>query len=358
MKIKSSIASALLTCLFLLSGCGDKKTEPEKKSTKLVKVETVKHNYNNEKLVFSGKIQEKSLNTLSFRVGGPLVNLNVKPGDFVSKGEVIASIDKRDYVIQLQSTEAQLKQLTGEYKRYKELYESDKIPANSFEKIESGYLMAKTAFENASNQLNDTKLKAPFSGYIHEKMTENFQTVGPGQPIVSIIDVSRLEVVISVSENQINNIKKGANISSLEVKNANISNLPLTIESIGKKTGKDGLYEIKLSFENNPDLSIFPGMTAEVTMVCENNNKPLDIPSTAVFKDGNNTYVWLLNPSNQQIEKRTIKIKSFSSGGRFIVTDGIDVGDIIITAGIYDLVDGQHVTPLQNPAKTNVGGLL
>ncbi len=82
---------------------------------------------------------------MSFRVGGPLISFNVKSGDFVRKGQVIAAIDKRDYQLQVQSTKAQFQQLRGEYERYKELYGKDKIPANSYEKIESGYLKQVTS---------------------------------------------------------------------------------------------------------------------------------------------------------------------------------------------------------------------
>ena len=60
--------------------------------------------------------------------------------------------------------------------------------------------MAEAAYNNAINQLQDTELKAPFSGYIFEKKAESFQTVGAGMPIVSMIDVSSLEIIINVSE--------------------------------------------------------------------------------------------------------------------------------------------------------------
>jgi len=166
MKKRLSLLSILSLAIFF-SSCTSHKKE-HKEVVKYVKVETVKSTNENSNLVFNGIIKEKSLTSLSFRVGGPLKILNVKPGDFVKKGNLIAAIDKRDYELQLQSTKAQFLQLKGEYSRYKELFEEDKIPANSYEKIESGYLMAKTAFENAENQLKDAELRAPFSGYIHE----------------------------------------------------------------------------------------------------------------------------------------------------------------------------------------------
>lgn len=346
-----------MSILFML-GCKRERTATSELASKPVKVEMISSHQQDQKFVFNGTIKEKKLTTLSFRVGGPLVRLNVEVGDYVTEGQVIAAIDKRDYEIQLQSAKVQLNQLSDEYKRYQTLFENDKIPANSYEKVESGYLMAKTAYENAMNQLNDTELKAPFSGYVHEKMTENFQTVGPGQPIVSLIDVSTLEVVIAVPENQINYVRENPGKNFLQVKNAQVSDLPLRFESIGKKALEDGLYEVKLSFDNKKGLEIYPGMTAEVTMVYENNTVPIEIPSSSVFHDGDNNCVWKYDASTQKVEKSTVQISSFGSGGKIIVTSGIRAGDIIVTGGVHELTEGQSVEPIKAPSKTNIGGLL
>jgi RND family efflux transporter MFP subunit len=356
MKFKSLILTISAVSALLLASCGSKEKEEAPKA-KYVKVEQVFSQKGGGKLVFNGQIKEKSLTTLSFRVGGPLVRLNVKTGDYVRKGQIIASIDKRDYKLQVQSTKAQYEQLKGEYERYKELYEKNKLPANSFEKIESGYLMAKTGYENAVNQLNDTELRAPFSGYIYEKKAENFQTVGPGVPIVSIIDLSSLEVVISVPENQILNIKRSSD-NYLEVKNAGVSNFPVSIISIGEKAKRDGLYEVKLSFANNKELNISPGMSAEVTMYCKGEAASKTIPSAAVFYKDNKTCVWLYNTGTKTISQKEIQVKGIISDGKIEVLNGLSIGDSIVTTGVNSLSEGQTVEPIKKPASTNIGGLL
>ncbi len=357
MKIRNGIWAVILALVVTATGCGKKQTNKQIEQKTFVKVEQVEDSYGRSKLLFNGKIKEKSLTSLSFRVGGPLVKLNVKTGDYVESGQIIAEIDKRDYQLQVQSTKAQWKQLEGEYNRYKELYKKDKIPANSYEKIESGYLMAKTGYENAVNQLNDTELKAPYSGYVFEKFIENFQTVGAGQPIASVIDISQLEVVIAVPENQLSAIKD-CNTSFLNVKNANIEKMPVSILSVSEKAKTDGLYEVKFRFENKSDLHISPGMTAEVTMNCNNEKEALNIPSSAIFSDGESTCVWVYASTTHTIAKRKIKLTAFGSGGRIEVVSGLTTGDTIIVAGVNSLIEGQEVQLIKNPSETNIGGLL
>ncbi|WP_346855432.1 efflux RND transporter periplasmic adaptor subunit [uncultured Draconibacterium sp.] len=356
MKITKSIL-LLLAAVVALTSCKTKGETPQAETIKYVKVETIGSGTTDTKMVFNGKIKEKSLTSLSFRVGGPLAQLNVQTGDYVRAGQVIAAIDKRDYQLQVQTTKAQFEQLESEYSRYKQLVEQNKIPENTFEKIQSGYLMAKTAYENAQNQLRDTELKAPFSGYIYEKFTENHQTVGAGTPIVSVIDMSHLEAVVSVSESQLQKVKNDKE-SYLTVANANVKNLPVSLLSVGEKAMHDGLYEVKFSFKNSEALKIAPGMTAEVTMICNVQNNDLTVPSTAVFHEKTNNYVWVYNDSTKRVERREVNLGSIKSQAQVQVRSGLKVGDQVVTAGAHYLIDGQQVKPIEKPSVTNVGGLL
>ena len=343
--------------MLFLVGCS-RQEETEKRSvSKYVKIEKVSNVDTRDKLVFNGLIKEKSLSNIAFRVGGLLNELKVNTGEYVLKGQLVASIDKRDYQVQLNANQAQYEQLKEEYDRYEKLFEQQKIPANSYEKIKSGFLMAKSAYENSKNQLEDTELKAPLSGYIHEKFVERFQTIGPGQAVVSIVDLSQLEIVISIPENQLAKIKNSSK-SYLNVKNANISEFPVSVLSIGEKAAEDGLFEMKFVFDNNKNLEAFPGMTAEIIMLCNQGSKIIDIPISAVFYENNSTCVWVLNQKTKHIKKRNISLKNISSDGRIEVLSGLNVNEIIVTAGVHSLFDDQLVEPIKPQSSTNIGGLL
>ena len=353
-----NILFVLAAALVAFTGCKSSTGEESVAETvKNVKIETVSDGVTQNSITLNGKIKEKSLTSLSFRVGGPLLKLNVKQGDYVKQGEVIAEIDKRDYKLQVETTKAQFEQTESEYLRYKQLIEQNKIPENTFEKIKSGYLMTKTAYENAQNQLRDTELKAPFSGYIYEKFVENFQTVGAGTPIVSIIDNSHLEAVVSVSESQLQRVKNDKE-SYLNVANAGISNLPVKLFSVSEKAMNDGLYEVKFSFENKNDSEVAPGMTAEVTVYNTAEQNQLSVAASAVFHEKTSTYVWVFNPSTSKVEKREVKISLDGSQGRVNIASGVRNGEQVVTAGVHYLVEGQKVQPIKTPSVTNIGGLL
>lgn len=356
MKMNKILYAVIVTVIFFTISC---KNEDEHNidTVKLVKVTQVAGQQNIEYLTFNGKVKENSLIMLSFRVGGPLRKINVKEGDHIKAGDVIAEIDQRDYVIQLANAKAQFEQVKGEFERYKELYKKDKLPANTYEKVESGYKMAKAGYQNALNQLLYTELKAPISGYIHQKLVENYTTVGAGHPIVSIIDMSKLEIIINVPENQVLDIERCQNYSVSD-KNANVFDLPVKLLSVNEKTGKDGLYEVKFILQNRDDLHIYPGMTAEIKIECKEEKKSILISSDAVLEKNNSTYVWLFNSSDQTVKLNEVVIASLKPEGELEVIKGLSDGDQVVTSGVHSLFEGQKVKQITKRSATNVGGLL
>lgn len=346
----------IIATLILTVSCSQK-AETATEEIKFVKVEQVADQLQNQKLVFNGKVKEKSLTTLSFRVAGPLSKLNVETGQYVEQGEVIATIDNRDYQLNLQSEKAKYDQVKGEYNRYKELYAKGKVPANSYEKLEAGYNLTEAAYKAAQNSLKDTDLKAPFAGYIYKKMTENYQTVGAGQPIVSIIDVSKLEVEISIAENLLQKVQK-SKIYLLDVKNANAANIPLQLISISEKAAGDGLFKMKFCFDNIDSLDIAPGMSADVTMYCRTQNLSTKINSAAVFHQEKQDFVWVYNNQNNTITKRKVTIGKITTDGKIEIISGLKQNEVIVTAGVNTLYDNQKVKPIEKQSATNIGGLL
>ena len=355
MNSKISLLTVILISLLVFS-CKKKESDAGN-SIRFVKIEKVGMSRSHQELTFNGKIMENILTSLSVRVGGPLIKLNVNIGDYVEQGEIIAVIDKRDYEIQVKSAKIQYDQLSGEFTRYKELFEKNRIPANSYEKIESGYLMAKTAYESAAHQLNDTELKAPFSGFVHEKFIENHQKVSPFEPIISMIDVSELQVVTSIPENQMEEVKKSKN-QYLDIDNADVYGLPISVLSIDEKARPDGLYQMKFTFQNLKGHKILPGMSAEIKMSYKEDSKVSEIPTGAVFNLNNSSNVWVYNNHSKSITRRKVEVRGLSLNGKIEVLSGLRADEYIVTAGVYNLVENQRVKPLQPKSSTNIGRLL
>ena len=144
--------------------------------------------------------QPYRLSELSFRVGGPVHAFDVQQGQFFRKGQLIAAIDERDFVIQKQRTEALHRQAEVDYARISSLYAKDNISGMNYEQAKANYERTKADYEAAVNAWEDSRLYAPFDGYVQQVHIERYQDVKPSVPVVTFIDLSRIKVEAYVPE--------------------------------------------------------------------------------------------------------------------------------------------------------------
>ena len=143
----------LLMLVLALSACGGENEvdQSDEVSLRPVRYQTIGFAQNGAQHTYSGVAQADQLSKLSFRVGGTIRSVNVKLGDRVRRGQLIATIDPSDYSIQadqavasekgaeanLQSAETQLINARSTYQRIEKLYENNSVPLSDFEQAKS-----------------------------------------------------------------------------------------------------------------------------------------------------------------------------------------------------------------------------
>ncbi|MGL4494063.1 MAG: efflux RND transporter periplasmic adaptor subunit, partial [Tannerellaceae bacterium] len=149
---------------------------------------------------FSGVVAPDQFSDLAFRMSGPLVSLNVDEGQTVKRGQVIAEIDPNDFKLTNEADYSNYQTAKSQLERAKNLLAKQAISVQEYETTEAKYSSAKANYEYSSSILSDTKLRAPFDGFIAKKYVENYQKVQAGQGIVSLINPSKLLVNFTLPE--------------------------------------------------------------------------------------------------------------------------------------------------------------
>lgn len=233
--VKNSLINVIL--LTGLIACNEEAKQP--RIVRPVKVEIPTHSQqSNIRITLPASINELSETKLSFRVGGPLIKLNDITGYYVHKGDVIAKLDPRDFKIGVEATETKYKLAKAEFKRYKKLLEKESVSKSRFDQIETNYKLTKTDYESASNAYKDTELKAPFSGYINHILVNNFETVGPGQPIISLLDMSKYEINAWISVTDASKLNEKTNFICIVKQGKEELRIPGKLKEIGNKTSR------------------------------------------------------------------------------------------------------------------------
>lgn len=347
----------ILSGIFLVL-CACRHNKPEKEMLPTVKTDTVRCFQNELYITYPGKVKAASDVDLAFRIAGPILRMPVEAGAFVRKGELVAEIDPRDYEVQLSATEAEYKQIKAEAERVIELYRRNSVPVNDYDKAVSGLQQITAKYNACKNALKDTRLLAPFDGYVQKKYFEKHETVGAGMPVVSMIDLSYFEVGIDIPSSDY--VRRGHFKSfacTFDVFPG--CEFPLELMEITRKANLNQLYRVRLRLKADKESAIAAGMSVNVTIEYEPESVVLtSVPVTSLCEEDGKASVWVYDPVLQNVKQRPVKMVKLLKDGQAVIYDGLKVGDIVVSAGVHSLKEGMKVKVLKSVSPTNVGGLL
>jgi len=360
----------------IMSGCADSRahTDIATKAMRPVKAIQLTRIVGDHELVFPATAQSPQEVRLSFRVGGPLIGLNAENGQKVVKGQRIAHIDPRDFEITIKALEAKLaaskahlEEATLQHNRYANLFKQNAAAKVKYDNAKAVFQIAKARVKadiesliDAKNDLIDTRLTAPFTGYVNDKFVENHEIVTPGQPIVSLVDLKAIEAVLGLPEDLVGRL---SDFESYQVAFEAVpgSEFAATLKELGKTPDPTSrAYPLTLILEPVANTLVRPGMAAQVriTVSADAGKDRFAIPVQALFNPGGDTSsVWIFDAQTQMVRPQQVRVEKLSRQ-RVEISGDLAPGQWVVTAGVHHLQPGQKVRLLQKPSKTNVGAML
>ncbi len=345
----------LIICsLLLLSGCNKKEEEAKIDPTKPVKFITVQAGQEAVSVSIPGRVRAARRSELSFKVSGPLEQLPIDEGQPVSKGDLIAKIQPRDFQTAVNEAKARELEAEQQYRRYKELYAKKQVSKADFDSYRAARDVARAQLEDAQNALKDTSLLAPFDGVIAKRYVENFQKVQAKEPIAFLQLIDKLEVLIDVPELTMARFRAVNQVSVVATFDA-VAGKNYPLETKEYSTAADPAtqtFQVVLLMDQPKEANILPGMTANVTASIEGGEAAEEIiliPAIAVANDAEDqNYVWLLDMDTRTVKKTAVEIGRMEGSKNIFVTKGLKSGDNVITAGVSKLREGMKVRPWEN----------
>ena len=311
---------------------------------------------------FTGVAQAGIESRLSFKVPGTIKRISVRVGDSIKRGQLIAELDANDYQVQVQQAEAALTQAEAQarnasasYDRVRALYENNNASRSDLDAARAAYESANAAvkaaekqLELAKLQLSYTRLSAPTDGDIAAVNVEVNENVAAGQPVVMLTAGKQIEVKLSIPEILISRIREGdsvvVNFDAIPDKKfaAKITEVGVSSTVIGTT------FPVTVSLDE-ADESIRPGMAASVAIRFESGDERerFIIPSHAVAEDRNGRFVYTVEPASNDsgfgyIKRKEVTIGELTAEGLEIF-EGLVDGDLVVTAGISRVNEGQKV---------------
>ncbi len=345
---------AMLLALLLvmpLTGCRKEKAGKKSAVVRPVKLTTVKEVGLNLQRTFPGTVRAARRSVLSFKVSGPLVKLPVEEGQFVKKGDLIAQIDQRDYIIAVDAALARFREAEQQFMRYKELYAKKQVSKADYDRYRAARDVAKAQLADARNALGDTTLKAPFDGVISKRYVENYYKVQAKEPIVNLQDISEIEILVNVPELVIADIRsRNSVILKGYFEFLPGKSFPLKVKEFSTQADPATLtYQVVLIMKRPEGANILPGMTGWVNYVQDTDSRKasrITIPAIAVLDaPGDHPYVWVYDEKAGVVHKREVKISSLDGSADIIIEKGLKPGEKVVIAGVTKLKEGEKVRP-------------
>ncbi len=338
---KYLLGSILFGLFLLVTGCKD--NAPKQKSVFRVKCDTVRTATSGIAFSFPARVIASDEVHLSFKVSGTLHRLMVEEGQTVRQGELIAQMDPRDYELQLQAVEGEYLRIKADAERAFALYADSVITVADYDKARYGLRQITAKYEHAKNQLADTRLYAPYDGVIKRTLFDPPTVIGAGMPVITLLSSAMPEVEIHIPASL---RRQRADILSFSVMFDYLSqSVPLRLISIASHANADQLYAVRLALPSTLSEPPSVGMTAMVDIaLSKGNNQIVTIPAGAVFHKDDGDYVWIL--SQGRVTSRSVCLENLHTDGSADVLSGLQEGEIIITAGVHSLTEGQEVHPL------------
>ena len=349
----------LLLSTLSLAACSEEVVEPT--LVRAVRFVEVTNDDGSRQRVFSGVAKAGTQSRLSFRVNGRVLTVPVNIGDSVKKGQTIAKIDAADSQLQLQEAraaaaqaQAQSRNAKSTYERSRALYENQNASKQDLDSARAQYDSARASVASASQQvqllrrqLDYTHLTAPAAGVITTVDVEENENVQAGQQIATLQVGNQIEVSVNVPQSVISKIKQGDAVS-------------VKFDALDGKVFKGECAEVGVSSIQGG--STFPvtvrltegeelaraGMSVEVTFQFETKSVGVIdhvVPGSAVGEDRKGRFVFILKPDGNGtgiVKRRDVVIGSLTGEG-IEITNGIDKGELIVTAGVTKIQDGQTV---------------
>lgn len=319
--------------------------DPNKEEEKVISVTTSPVSSQNFKhfVEFQGRLDAKNNIFVSPQVGGAITSLNVKEGDYVKQGQVLATIDNSVMKQSIQEIEVQLQTAKVFYEKQKTLWDQ-KIGT------EIQYIQAKSNVESlekrlatSQSQLAMTKVTAPMNGFIDEVRLRAGELASPGLGIVRIVNSDNLKVVAQAADTYAGTIKQGdlVTIKFPDLGKETTAKLTFVSQTVNPASRT---FTIEASI-SKIDPQLKPNMTAVMNVNDQSKSEAIIINRNLIQQDeqGNIVYVAVTEGGKKVARSRKITT-GLTYGGDIEIVSGLQAGDLLITQGYQDLVDGQAVS--------------
>jgi RND family efflux transporter MFP subunit len=349
------LATALIAAA--LAGCHEQ--APPTTQARPVRTVTVERGAEGETVSLTGQVQAKDHVSLAFRLDGRMTDRPVNVGDAVTAGQVVARLDPqiqqntlRSAQANLSSAEAQLTEARLTFERHEKLLKSGATSRDRYDQAQQAMLSAQGQVDaaraqvaNAQEQLGYTVLSADAPGQVTAVGAEPGEVVRAGQTIVELARQGGRDAVFDVPERL---IRTGPRDPVVEI----ALNDDPTVKATGRvrevaprANAATRTFQVKVGLIDPPEaMHLGSTVTGRIRLAAP---PGMEVPASALTESEGGAAVWVVDPRELTVSLRHVQVLRYDATSA-VVAEGLERGDILVTAGVHVLHPGQKVQLLES----------
>jgi len=349
------IIEYLSVCLFGLSliACQKPAEPPPPPRPALVTI-VGKTSANND-MVLVGEVKSRYESNQGFRIKGKIIERKVDVGSFVKKGQVMARLDAADTNLNaaaasadVQAAEANYALAKADVERQRTLFNKKFISQAALDMREAELKTSAAKLQQvkaqaavSGNQSRYTLLAADRDGVVTQIKAEPGQVVDAGEMVAQIVDTKQIEVLVAVPESRMANLKVGNNVTIKLWADREKTYTGKVREIAPAASSTTRAFDVRVAIID-VDEEVKLGMTAGVQFT-QNEADVIIIPTSALTQINGKDAVWVID-KNGIANPREVTAGQYTEKG-VLITSGLQVGEMVVIAGVHILIEGQKVQP-------------
>lgn len=292
-----------------------------------------------------GSVESDRVAVLSSRMGGNVLDILVNEGDIVKKGQLLIKIDDATMQSQLSELNTRLTFVKDVYEKQKRLWEQKAGSEMQYLQAKNNYEAMLKNKETMEEQIKNTRIYAPFTGYVDYIFPKIGEMLMPGMPAIKLTDMANVKVVADISESYLNSIKRGVPVvvtfedigDTVEGKIMNVS------KSIDVK---NRTFHTEIKLKRLPK-GLRPYQICKVSVNDVTKNNVIVLPLPYIQRSEGSYFVFVIDEKTMTARKRVVKT-GLANDTEMEILNGLKAGEKIITKGVQSVVDGQKVKIISN----------
>jgi membrane fusion protein, multidrug efflux system len=318
-------------------------------------VATVEVRALSRRVPITGTVQPRDWTEVKAQIAGEIAAVEVRSGDAVKRGQLLARLDARDLSARvadkragLAGARAQLALSKRKRDTTRAMFERDLVAQMELDSAESAYRVGEASvasleaqLEQARKALADAEIRSPLDGVVAERSAQVGSAVTPGSPLFTVMDLSTLELTALVPASDIPSVEVGQTVE-FQVEGFGARSFTGTVQRINPST-EPGSRSIAIYVEiANAAGELRGGMFAQGSLVIAESAEAKVIPASAVHEEAGETFVYRIE--GDRLARRSVEVAiRDAASGSLAVSSGLEAGDRVIASALANLQNGTPV---------------